>query len=566
VWHECKMQRHSCNLRVTVETRRVFWQSEVVEGDLSTGFEARRSELEPAGPAAVMPDFTVFSHLSSPKGGDYRAVLVAFAKARSEFVLHLRPAELARATGMPVCDLDPLLDQLAAWGNLDRSRDDILAGSVEDFYKVKWLYRLSARGEAAERGLEVFDELLRQPGELQTEALRDIIEYLEAIRKLMTGATPASVDYGKLLQQFNHLDARFEEFTVQAQRFMQFLQSTIELHGLTLEDFIDYKDRLIEYLQRFVGELITSTNEIEQKIGALEAAGILDCFGGLARHARADALDPSEGEMLAAERRRREGRWRGLRRWFLGEAEGRSQAEMLRARAREAIPALLVALQSFHDRRQTGSDRHRDWRQLARWFAEAPDDESAHRIWRAAFAMGPSRHLRINEETLARRDQANEDARTSWLEAAPMWLEPQLRRAGRTHRTGRAPAMVDLSSERDLLRRLAEEENEQIARAHEVLAGAEPRWLSDFAELDAAAFHLLLDLLGRALTRAAGRAPAAGPVVAASTDGSLVIELDLSERGGGPVRLHTSEGILRGPDFRVTIRPAAGGEPLLKAS
>jgi len=482
-----------------------------------------------------MHQFSVFTHLSSPKVEDYRKVLAAFSQARRAFVIHLRPAEVSRATGMAEEELEAVLEQLHQWGNLDRG------------------------GEAAERALELFEETARQPGELQTEALRDIIEYLQAIRRLLVGSDEsAEIDSGKLHQQFYHLEVRFEEFTVQAQRFMQFLQSTIELHDLTLEDFIDYKDRLIGYLQRFVNDLITSASEIEQLVTALEAAGLRECFGAIARRARADALDPDDPEMLVDEIRRREQRWDGLRLWFLGDAGGRSQAETLRARAREAIPALLVALQSFHDRRESGSDRQRDWRQLARWFAEAPDDPASHRLWRVAFGMAPARHLRINEETIERREQAGEDPRSSWLDAEPMWLEPLLRKSGRVERTGRAPEMIDLSREREMLRRLAMEENAQIARAHRLLARGEPMWLSDFAELETAAFELLLDLLGRTVTAAAGVGDDGFPVLANSTDGSLCIELACPADPRRMVKLRTPAGVLSGPDYRVTIRAADG--------
>lgn len=506
-----------------------------------------------------MQGYSVFTHLSSQKAEDYRRVLAAFSQARSAFVIHLRPAEVARMTGMAEDSLGPVLEQLHEWGNLDRGRDHVDAASIEEFYQVKWLYQLSVRGEAAERALEVFEEAIHQPGELQTEALRDIIDYLEGVRRLLgERAGAGETDFSKLHQQFNHLDTRFEEFTVQAQRFMQFLQSTIELHELTLEDFIEYKDRLIDYLQRFVNDLITSASEIEQLVTALEAGGVRECFVGIARRARADALDPNDPEMLGHERQRREDRWDGLRRWFLGDADGRSQAETLRARAREAIPALLVALQSFHDRRESGSDRQRDWRQLARWFAEASDDSAAHRLWRVAFGMTPARHLRINDETLERREQSGEDARTSWLEAEPMWLEPRLRKSGRVGTPGRVPEMVDLSKEREFLRRMAEEENAQIARAHRLLAKGEPMWLSDFAELEPAAFELLLDLLGRVMTTAAGRSRDEFPVSATSTDGSLCIELASPADANRSVRLRTPAGILCGPDHRVTIRAADG--------
>lgn len=505
-----------------------------------------------------MPDYSVFSHLTAAKSEDYRAVLAAFASARSEFVIHLRPAEVAHGAGLVEGEVELLLEQLAEWGNLERNRDHGDAVTIEDFYRTRYLYQLSGRGEAAERALLVFAESVDEAGELQAEALREIIGYLQAICVLMAAS---EVDLPKLHQQFSHLNARFEEFTVQAQRFMQFLQGTLDLHGLSEADFVDYKDRLIEYLERFVKELVSSANEIAGKLIELEGAGVRGCFDGLARQARADALVPDDAELLAAERARREGRWEGLRRWFLGGTDGVSQAETLRARAREAIPALLTALQSFHDRRETGSDRSRDWRCLAGWFAEAPDDATAHRLWRVAMAMGPARHLRINEETLGRRDQSAEGARTSWLEAEPMWLEPRLRKSGRSTRGGRPPEIVDFSKERDALRREAERENAQIARAHALLATRQPVWLADFVKLDPVAFDLLLDLLGQVVT-AAGRTDDAGeieyPVGATSTDGSLSIELWPPRTDGEDAAIETADGVLRGPNFRVAIRPSDG--------
>lgn len=88
-----------------------------------------------------------------------------------------------------------------------------------------------------------------------------------------------------------------------------------------------------------------------------------------------------------------------------------------------------------------------------------------HCLWRVAFALAPTCHLRINEETLMRRDEIDESSRTSWLDAEPMWLEPQMRKTGRAAGTGRTPEIVDLKKDRMLLRRLAEQENAQIARA-----------------------------------------------------------------------------------------------------
>lgn len=499
--------------------------------------------------------YSVFTHLSADRSADYRRVLEVFARRRRDFIIHLRPPELVRELDLDEEALDRLLDQLATWGNLDRGRDHVDAATLRDFYRVKCLYQLSERGEAAERALDLFNKSFGDPGELQAGALRDIIQYLEAILRLLQ-AEGEAVDHAKLLQEMNHLDARFDAFTTQAQRFMRSLQGSIELHGFTEEDFLQYKEHLIDYLQRFVHELVVSAAEVERRVREIERSGLRRAFPELARLARADALDPNDPEELAAEASARNGRWEGLRLWFLGDAAGRSQAEMLRARTREAIPALIRALQSFHDRRETGSDRRRDWLELARWFAEAPDDASAHRLWRVAFAMTPTRHLRINAETLAHRDQDPVKPRTRWVDAEPMWLQPQLRKRGRAPSAGRPPRLIDNAEERDYLRQLAAEETRQILRAHDMLVHRESVPLSSFARLDRAAFDLLLDLLGRATAEAA-YTPRDEATRVHSSDGSLAIELQPPAQAGQTATLETSAGELTGPDYRVAIIPTS---------
>ena len=129
-----------------------------------------------------------------------------------DFIIQMRPVEIARKLRLDAEALEPTLEQLAEWGNLDRHQDHVDANSVEEFYRVKWLYQLSSRGEAAERALEVFENSIEQPGELQTEALRDIIEYLESLRRLLVeNPEPRAADSSKILRQFNALNDRFEE-------------------------------------------------------------------------------------------------------------------------------------------------------------------------------------------------------------------------------------------------------------------------------------------------------------------------------------------------------------------
>jgi len=56
--------------------------------------------------------------------------------------------------------------------------------------------------------------------------------------------------------RFSLLRQRFDELTAQAQRFIGGLQRRIELQGLNVESFLTYKQRLIDYLERFLSQLV----------------------------------------------------------------------------------------------------------------------------------------------------------------------------------------------------------------------------------------------------------------------------------------------------------------------
>ncbi len=266
-----------------------------------------------------------------------------------------------------------------------------------------------------------------------------------------------------------------------------------------------------------------------------------------------DILEHERDARLAEARRLWQARWSGFRGWFISETGRQSQADVLRGRARAAIPALLGAVARINERRTTRSDRVADLHALARWFAEAPSDGDAHRLWRAAFGLAPSRHLRVDEETLIHREHRPVLAQTSWLKGDQLQISPRVRQTGRHAARGPAKSVIDRSKEKELLAQLAFDEARQIAAAQRRLASGRRMRLSEFDPRETnAEFDLFLDLLGEALALKMHRA---ATVVAHSTDGSLRIELTPIEPLVEVV-IDTPDGLLRGDDHYVTISDA----------
>lgn len=494
----------------------------------------------------------VFAYVNAEKTSLYRSIMSTFMKAKQQFCLHMRSQELEsllisveRVFPQSASDIAPALVQLCDWGNLEAHPDTADVATVEDFYRPRYLYQLTVEGEAAERALALFDEILRQPGELQTAALTDIRNLLAEL-DLHARATP--LDEAKIHLVLKTLCSRFDELTSKAQLFMASLQRTIDLHGLSVEAFLAYKNTLIDYIERFIGQLVIVSSDIADALQHIAHHEIARLIESAARHELVDRVSASEADLLDA-RRAWERKWDGLCAWFIQLPGRQSQAEILRGRARSSIPALLSTAAALNERRAARSDRVTDLRTLARWFAQTESDRDRHCLARAAFALGPSRHLAIDEATLADREESPVPANTSWLNAPSVRISLRLRRTGRYRRKGRLNTVIDRKREKALLSRLAAEEAAQIDAARRHLSKAGRIRLSDLGKLDALEFGLFLDLLGAALSRKVRKDET---VRATSADGTLEI---IMEPTGGDARatIVTSLGIFSGPDHFTTI-------------
>jgi uncharacterized protein (TIGR02677 family) len=237
-------------------------------------------------------------------------------------------------------------------------------------------------------------------------------------------------------------------------------------------------------------------------------------------------------------------RWAGLGRWFVSGGRDRSQAELLRASALSAIPRLLQAVSLLQERRAGRSDRAADFRRLALWFAEAKSDADAHRLWRAAFALSPARHL-----ALASADE-KVSANTSWRDAPGIAVLPKLREQGVLPTRGAPPRILDRSKERTLLAARVAEEAAQTERARQRLATGSEARLSELGRLDTAAFRLFLTLLGEAL---ATQTDPDEPVERLTSDGTLTVRLVPLEPNS-QAEIQTDLGRFRGRDHRILIR------------
>ena len=499
----------------------------------------------------------LFRHLSAEKSSFYRCIMDVFSAAKRQYRLQLRPDEvLAEAiwnnSPPQIEEVNSALAQLAEWGNLESQPDTARVSSLSDFYRARFLYRLSHGGEAVETSLAVFFQTLQRRAELQTVALEDIASRLQALRQLIgqdvidQDANEDGLDVAKAHQVLRDLVGVFKDLAENAQAFMAGVARSLELQQAEASAVIAYKRRLIDYLDRFLGDLVRRSDSIAQLIHHLEPR-VDAVFLQIAEREARDSAPDDEQDQTDEKMRRWQAwreRWKGLRGWFLSTGAEPPQAELLRGRARAAIPQLLSAIATLNDRRSGRSDRSADFRTLAYWFAACSNDGEAHRMARAAFALHPARHFSLNP-------QADEElpASTPWANAPPLQINPRLREYGEAAPRGPLARVRDRSADRALVAKHLSEESRQVEAARQRLATGHPIRLSELGELDAYAFGLFQNLLGEALAEQADP----DQIVERQT-GDGLLRIRMEPLGvATEARIVTPDGVFAGRDHLVTI-------------
>ena len=498
-----------------------------------------------------------FSYLSAPNSTLYQAILAVFAEARTEFQLNLRAVEIADKTKLSLSEetVVAALDQLCQWGNLEAFNDHSQAVSLQEFYRRHLYYQMTSGGVAALRAIDLFYELVQTPASLQASALaavRDRLAELIGMAKAheqpdQKRGSSGPFDVPKASSLLEVLFDELENLTNQAQEFFRGLQATVELRETSVDAFLNFKDRLVHYVERFLNQVVNVAGQAEAMIESVDEMMIETMLRSIALHRTVDEMEVTQERIEQVYQRLRL-RWSGVVGWFVSPAGKTSQADELRALARLGIREIAAAATRLNRAASGMVDRSTDFRRLAVWFAQCPDARSAHRLWRTAFALSPARHLTITEATLIERDQTPIAASSPWSEAPPLRIAPTIRSSGRVAKSARTPRMIDNREQLQSLRQQALQETAELNAAMQQLLTPRRR-MSELPQMTQQAFPLLLDLLGEALTL---RGNNHETVLASSTDGSMNIRLEPTN-DDSQCNVVSSWGQFSGQDFWLSI-------------
>jgi uncharacterized protein (TIGR02677 family) len=477
----------------------------------------------------------------------YTAVLQVFGEANERLETSLGLDEVAerimlhgRHGLVDAPDLFDVLRQLRDWRLLDVMQNHAGNYRTADEYERRNLqYSLTRSGEAAIAGIEHAAAVLAATGALQTAVLEGIADRLADLVRLLA---EASTTDRRIFTALLELEGHLESLRVNTKAFNGQLQRLLRAEGTDHETFRDVKSATVAYLQEFLTNLDLRVLAIADSIEAVREHGVERMLRRALDGAELPALgDGDPGPDWLSHRR---GRWAGLESWFRTVGPEPPRVEQLHVVARRAIVMLLQALDRLNDSRRRASSAAADLRELARWFAAAPVEDDAHRLWNAAFGLGSARHAH-----LVHPDPELVPVGAAWRDAPPVPVSALLRSAGRVERFSRTGKVRDVGEIRRGRARRARLERAESEAAWASLVTDGPCRLSELPPVDHATLERLLDLLGRALA-----APARGDARrSTSADGRVSIVVLPPTAPGTTATLATSQGRFSGPDYRIEI-------------
>ncbi|MEW6489162.1 MAG: TIGR02677 family protein [Thermodesulfobacteriota bacterium] len=495
-----------------------------------------------------------FHYVTVQNAPTYRAIVHVFYEAKQHYTIGLRPHEVLDELRKgpfftEIADeqtLDYHLAQLVTWENLTRTHDTAAVSRIEDFYRKRHVFHLTAAGEAAHRAVLEVEATVGRSGSLQTNML---VKVRDALQGLVQEAGRGSPEPDQVVRLLHDLHTAFATLTEEANIFIGELNRHTE--GEEEDRFALRKQAVLAYIGRFIEKLRQLAAEITASIGALHPH--MDRVTAAA--ATSADLPPALGDEdpITLWTREQNARWEGVRSWFVGSrSQGVPTVERLAGVAVGAVIGLTRTLGRLNDRRSRPIDRAADFRVLAHWFAICETESEAHELWHAAFGLGSARHFHLAEE-----DVETTSPGTSWWDAPPSEVPVRLRTRGEVSHAGRPSPVADHSREKEWIAQRRRREREQLEAAVRRFADRGPLWLSDIATLDANEFDLLLELLDEALSapRQLDRARSTQ-----TSDGRLSITLELpGDSDSRRVTLITPRGRLRCRDYCLTVSETTAG-------
>ena len=351
-----------------------------------------------------------------------------------------------------MCQSD--LNALVEWGNLIATQDSSKVSTLEEFRNRKFRYQLSEYTIEIERMTQILENLEIEGASLEPTLLERIRLNIEKIESMSEASAMHVNSWWKSLNDdFVRLNRNYQDY-------IRILNGVNAEEMMMSQEFIIFKDRIIQYLRTFVKGLQEEGIILETFIKEINPKHINIVFDKVIEY---EASIPRPDRVFDEKRYRNliEARWQNLYKWFVPTTSD-SEVNRMSDITLEIIRKITRYAQQIGEFYHKGSNRKEEYRHLVKIFDTCSSIDEAHKLSAMVFGVESSFHLKgINP-----RD--TENIQSGVFEEAPTHYELEARARIKVERKKRLPARDFDFEKRMQMQQIIDEENRKknVIHAH----------------------------------------------------------------------------------------------------
>ena len=330
------------------------------------------------------------------------------------------------------------LTALTNWGNLFTIQDTKKANTLEEFKNKKFRYQLSETAVEIERMIVRLENLSIEGSSLEPSLLERIKNSIYRMEELHI------VSDEEIYSWWKDLNSDFVRLNQDYQDYMRTLNSVKAEEMMKSQQFLIFKDQLMEYLRNFVKRVQITAPVIEHYLKNLEHEKLENILHRVVICIL--AVPQVEVEMTEEEMKENvEGRFTSIVNWFVGKNGREPEVNSVLDTTNEIIRKITRYATRLSERSNHAANRREEYKKVATIFSKCKDMKEAHCM--AACVFGIEKPLHLKGQMFRKTESMNSGVYEE--EPAVVQIKPRVRNyRERAKRTG----IVDRTAEKEATR------------------------------------------------------------------------------------------------------------------
>ena len=359
------------------------------------------------------------------------------------------------------------LAMLVEWKNLNTIQDTRNVATIEEFKNKKYRYQMSEYSVEIERLVLRLENLFIEGASLEPTLLERIRREIERVPEMTES------DENTVYTWWSDLNNDFVRLNQNYQDYIRDLNSVKAEEMMRTNEFLVFKDRLVEYLRSFVKGLQRNVGVIEENLRTQNEEIWEIIFEKIINYELLiPRMEVEEITRPMIEQKIR-GRFQSIYNWFVGAEGSENEAGKLFDATNEIIRRITRYAAQLSEKNALGANRKEEYKKVAELFLRCRDMSEAHKMSAMVFGLEQPYHLA--GELIRETDSMNQGV----YEEAPLQISLKPRVRTYREKSKRSGIRETTEQKRETRRKLLQQQKEEMQK----LQRLEKNGRIDFAEL-----------------------------------------------------------------------------------